>query len=103
MGIGEDETEDDLRERVERLEAGMSETASLVEELGDRLREDESGSGITEEDLKVALAAWMHDNRFRFVIPEPEHWPEDVNSREEATGHYSRLAAEDILENIADQ
>lgn len=49
--------------------------------------------------FQEAVAEWMEENRFRFMIPSREYWPEGVDSREASREHYSEEAATEIIEN----
>lgn len=49
------------------------------------------------QTFREAVAEWMSEHRSRFVIPPREHWPDDVENREEAKEHYSEEAAAEMI------
>lgn len=49
------------------------------------------------QTFREAIADWMMENKTRFVLPPREHWPEDVESINDAQTHYSTDAVEEII------
>lgn len=53
---------------------------------------------MDQEAFEEAMIQWVGENAYRFVRPEREYWPDEINSRIQANEYYGKRAADEIIE-----